>query len=228
MIATIPPMPGRTSLSRRSRFAALLVAALSLGACENNGPKADNVPAPDPQAAELATMNAPTRQVLRAQTIVNEARDLERAGRNVEAITKYREAIAVYREFPAAWNNLAVVLAKEKRNLEAAEAFRIAADLAPTDPRPLTNLGDLWFNQGYLEDAGKYYSAALERDSDWLPALRQAVRVDHLRQISDENTSERIRKALLQETDDTWRQYLERRKLQVDQHLRDRTGRGLH
>lgn len=196
--------------------------ACLLAACNSDPARTTE---PDPDAAELATMNEPTRQVLRAQRLVNEANELAESGRRIEAIARYREAITVYRDFTAAWNNLGVVLVKENRNLEAAEAFRVAADLSPTDPKPMCNLADMWFKQGYLEDAARYYSAALERDANYLPALRQSVRVDELRQHSDEATSERIRKALLLETDPVWHAYLERRKLVVDGHLREKAGR---
>lgn len=202
--------------------AVLLVAVLAHGCASSSSAPA---PQADPEAAELATMNAATQQVLRAQKLVNQGDEMARAGRPLEAIARYREAIGVYQDFPAAWNNLGVVLMKQNRNLEAAEAFRVAGDLSPTDPKPMSNLGDLWFNQGYLDDAARFYGAALERDAHYQPALRQAVRVDHLRQRSDEATSERIRKALLQETDPVWHQYLERRKLVVEQHLRDKGGK---
>ncbi|MBL8991647.1 MAG: tetratricopeptide repeat protein [Phycisphaerae bacterium] len=217
------PMPELLRRRLVVPVAAALLGALAGSGCNssNNAPP----PEPDPETAELATMNAATQQVLRAQKLVNQGDELARGGRPLEAISRYREAIGVYQDFPAAWNNLGVVLMKQGRNLEAAEAFRVAGDLSPTDPKPMCNLGDLWFNQGYLDDAARFYGAALERDANYQPALRQAVRVDHLRQRSDEATAERIRKALLQESDPVWHQYLERRKLVVEQHLRDKGGK---
>jgi len=59
------------------------------------------------------------------------------------AITMYRDSVNLYRDLYPAWNNLGTLLMEQKRFLEAAEAFNTAAGLAPSDGRPLYNIGQI-------------------------------------------------------------------------------------
>lgn len=82
------------------------------------------------------------------------------AGRNDDAVASFRQAIAV-RPTSVAYQNLGVVLQKSGRNLEAADAFRKAADL---DPK----------NAGAWLYAGLLYSQVGANDKA-IPALTQAL-----------------------------------------------------
>lgn len=190
------------------RLAIALTASLCLAACAGN--KADwSAP------AEYARKSS--ENLARARQLAEQAQRAERDGRTDEAIDLYRQAVAAYHDFPAAWNNLGYLLMNTGDALGAASAFRVAADLSPTDPRPVYNLGELWKQRGYLDEAARYYTQALERDENDLRTLRQAIYVDrHLRLRSDEVVARRIRRALLLETDPRWRDFFEREKIRIE------------
>ncbi len=156
-------------------------------------------------------------QIDRASMLVRDAQRLEVAGQDKAAMVKYREAIASYRELPVAWNNLGRLLMKESSNLAAADAFKTASELSPTDPRPLHNLGTLWESLGYLEDAARWYDEALKRDENYLPSLRRIVVVEEIRNKPDSTTLDRIRRAMLQEQDPWWISKFRRAKLRFEE-----------
>lgn len=159
--------------------------------------------------------NAEVQQIEQAAALVREAQRYEVAEKPDVAIEKYKKAIETYRELPVAWNNLGALLMKKGENMPAAEAFQTAAELSPTDPRPLHNLGTIWEQLGYLDDAAKWYDRALERDDVYLPSLRRRVLIDQLRDKMDERSLERCRRALLLEKDPWWIDRLKRAKLRM-------------
>lgn len=150
-----------------------------------------------------------------ASSLVRDAQRLELAGETDQAIDKYTKAIATYRELPVAWNNLGRLLMLKEENLRAVDAFKTAADLSPTDPRPLYNIGTLWEQLGYLDDAAKWYDESLARDQNFLPALRRRVLVDQIRDHADERTFENCRRALLIEKDPWWIDRIKRAELRL-------------
>ena len=76
----------------------------------------------------------------------------------------------------------------------------------------------LWQQRGYMEEASRYYAQALERDENYLPALRESIYVDrHERNRIDEHIARRIRRAMLLETDPQWLAFFERQKILVEQ-----------
>lgn len=172
-----------------------------------------------------ASAAAPSADAGRAETLATQAQIAEDRDRPDEAIELYRQSVAAYREFPAAWNNLGRLLMERGDGLEAATAFRVAADLSPTDPRPVYNLATLWEERGYYDDAARFYAEALERDENFLLALRGAIYVDrHARNRIDETVARRIRRALLLETDPKWRTFFEREKIRVEEDPRASAG----
>lgn len=187
------------STASRARFltaAGLALAVLTTAACQSSSrpyPKAGDEPPPPV-----------SEQIDKAARLSRDAQRLEVAGDDKAAIEKYRAALAEYNELPAAWNNLGRLLMNQGDNLAAAEAFKTASELSPTDPRPLTNLGALWESLGYLDDAQKWYDQALQRDENHLPALRRFILVQELRGKSDDSTPARLKKALLLEKDPWW------------------------
>jgi tetratricopeptide (TPR) repeat protein len=199
------PMPARVHAIVPAALCMLL--ALPLGACgirSSGGP----VEIPDPSV-----------QIRQAQDLARRAQEADKSGRKDEAVALYRQAVQSYRDFPAAWNNLAVLLMEQQKNMEAFEAFQVAAELAPTDPRPPANMGMLWQKLGYPGDAGKFYTTALERDPNYLPALRESVLLDtQLDKVTSE-TANRVRRALQIETDRAWREELMRRHTIIEERL---------
>jgi len=206
-------MATRSSISRTSGLAgaAVLAALLILPGCVND----NNASKPDNQS--LAN-----ESITKAQEAAAKAQEYAAADRPIEAIDQYRRALALYRDFPAAWNNLGLLLLDQNRAMEAAEAFKSAAELSPSDPRPVKNIGDVWQKQLYFDEAFRRYEQALERDPNYLPALREAIRVDALRDSRNEATAARIQRAIAQETDPAWREYLLRQKVLCDRNVRER------
>lgn len=152
----------------------------------------------------------------RAQEV---ALDAQNAKKPEKAIELYQQAVTLYPEFASAWNNMGILLMDRDQYLEASRAFSNAAESAPTDPRPLYNLGLAWDRTYYTREAMKYYGLALERDRLYLPALRGHIRAERELGIADDKTLERLRLALGQEQDPKWRQYFELQKSAVEQEL---------
>jgi tetratricopeptide (TPR) repeat protein len=108
---------------------------------------------------------------------------------------------------------------EQKHYLDAAAAFANAAEYAPSDPRPLFNLGLTWDRAGWTNDALRFYKQALQRDPRYLPALRGAIRAERLLQLAEPDTLERLKLALGQETDEKWRTYFMFQRGSVEQEL---------
>jgi len=134
-----------------------------------------------------------------------------------KAIDLYRKAIAAYPDLTPAWNNLGVVLLKQNRYLEAAEAFVQATERTPTDPRPFYNLGLAWERAGYIRDALKHYERALSRDPRYLPAIRGAVHAERTLGEGREITLDWIRTALGLEQNKEWRIWFALQKPKVEE-----------
>lgn len=147
-----------------------------------------------------------------AQRITADAIEMDKRGDIDGAIAGYQRAIERYRDLPQPWFNIGVLYFERNMALEAANAFRTAADLMPKDPRPMKALGDVWAKQAYYDEASKYYLLALERDDTDLPSLRQSILADHFRDKRGEGTADRIRRALMLESDPKWREFLLRQK----------------
>jgi len=155
----------------------------------------------------------------RRERAIREADRAFRANNPEEAERLYMSAIEQYPDFGQAWNNLGVVLMSQERFLEAGEAFDRAGDLEPTDPRPPYNRGLLWFDRGYLRESMPFFNDSLERDPNYLPALRSAIRASVLLRETSDLTLDQIKRALLLESDQKWRDYFERQRLLISAHL---------
>ncbi len=196
-----------------------LASALVLGACASTSNQDNGRTTTSRSTASPATITA-------AFELAGDAQNDEERGRTDQAIAKYRAALQRYREFPAAWNNLGVLLMEEGRFLEAGECFAAAADLAPLDPRPAYNLGLTWDRAGYLEEALRHYNRALDRDPRYLPALRGSIRTQRYLAQGDLHTLERLRSALLLEQDPEWRKWFDLQVVRLNNELRQ-TGVGV-
>jgi hypothetical protein len=64
-----------------------------------------------------------------------------------------RRAVATQPENPVLWNDQGLVLSLRGQEVEAADAFRAAARLAPTYAEPYAHLAALRARQGYVRDA---------------------------------------------------------------------------
>jgi tetratricopeptide (TPR) repeat protein len=132
-----------------------------------------------------------------------------------EAIDQYRGALAISGDMPEAWNNLGVLLMQQGDLMGSADAFAVAMEQSPTDPRPAENLGLVYARAGWVEDSLRYYDIALERSPNYLPALRGAVKAAHLLGEADERRLDQVKRALLIETDEQWRTVFERERVRI-------------
>ncbi|MBX3386974.1 MAG: hypothetical protein KF768_10415 [Phycisphaeraceae bacterium] len=202
----------RTTLAIHSqRNAAKFVAlALALAIAAASGCNSGSATS-DAERVRLDEANAARK----ALEHVREAERLERNTKNDLAIEEYLRAVRLYRELPAAWNNLGRLLMIKGENNAAAEAFRIAADLSPADPKPVYNLGALWESMGWPDDASRYYTEALARDQNHLPSLRRSILLDVNLGRATDQTENRLRRALLLESDPDWRGHLMRAQVRM-------------
>lgn len=133
-----------------------------------------------------------------------------------KAAEKYKDAVREYREFPSAWTNLGVLMMNDQQYLQAAEAFSTAAELDANDPRPLYNLGLLYDRRGYLREARGYYEKALERDDNFLPALRGVIRADSLLSEGSAQTLRWLERALMLERDRKWQEWMRLQRARIE------------
>ncbi len=155
-----------------------------------------------------------------AQRLAAEAITADKKGDIEAAIILNQQAIERYKDFPQAWFNIGLLYFEKDMALEAANAFTKAAELMPTDPGPKKALGDVWAKQSYYDDASRFYLEALDRNPTYLPALRESIRADHVRDKRTESTAERIKLALELESDPKWRDFLLRQKQLTDRVLK--------
>lgn len=135
------------------------------------------------------------------------------------AIALYRDALRNAPDLAEAWNNLGILLMARSDYAGAAEAFRIAMDLRPTDPRPAENLGLAYLEAGWGVEALRYYEVALERDPNRRESLRGAIKATHLLNLADQKALDRVRRALLIENDPEWRMIAERERVRIEHRL---------
>lgn len=201
----MPRMPLPTHSRAACAFLLLTCAAALLPACRRNTVTVSGLPA--------SVVEEDTRRLVRAQAI---AADASKQKNRERAMRMYTEAVSIYRQLPAAWNNLGVLLMEDGQYLQAAEAFASAADLSPSDPRPLYNIGLLWDSRGYLRDARTYYVRSLDRDSSYLPALRGAIRADTLLNEGSDRTLSWLERGLMLETEPEWQKWMRLQKIRIE------------
>jgi Tfp pilus assembly protein PilF len=115
-----------------------------------------------------------------AMALAMQAQQAEKAGELDRAIDLYRQALDGVADPPAQWwNNLGALLLEkgQSRYMDAAAAFKAAAAIDLTDPRPRVNLGLVYHKAGYGVKAMEYFEEALRLDQYNLDALRGALTV---------------------------------------------------
>jgi tetratricopeptide (TPR) repeat protein len=170
-----------------------------------------------PTAGE--TYTGPAR-IQEATRLAAEAQKAQNAGQTERAIELYRQSISVSGDLAAAWNNLGVLLMGRNENMDAVAAFKRAAELSPTDPRPMENIGLVYSSLGWEQKALEYYLAALDRDPRSRQALRGAVSSSKLLALADEAALTRARTAMMVDTDPDWRHIYEMEQTRIDGQLR--------
>jgi tetratricopeptide (TPR) repeat protein len=154
-----------------------------------------------------------------------DAERAEKAGNLDKAIELNHKAIQLEPDMGAAWNNLGLDLMHRGQPddfVDAAQAFKRAADLMVTDDRPYQNLGVLYHDRGFADEALRYFALALERNPNSLASLRGAVACAKFLYKSDEAGLARLNRALMMETDPDWRKIMEFEKMRVQSDLAER------
>ncbi|MBX3352187.1 MAG: tetratricopeptide repeat protein [Phycisphaeraceae bacterium] len=191
-----------------------LAIGLALGGCAQQ-PRSGRV--------DLGDSRDISADLNRAVAFVAEAQRHQRDGKPQLAIASYQKAVEAYRDFPAAWNNMGVLMLREQRYLEAAECFANAQELAPQDPRPAFNLGLTWDKAGYPADAMTHYQTALQRDGKFLPALRGAAKAAWTLRRYNESSLDIVKMALMLEREPRWRDWLELQSVRIEAELNQPT-----
>ncbi|MGD9789762.1 MAG: tetratricopeptide repeat protein [Phycisphaerales bacterium] len=201
--------------------AILLGLPASLGACNTSGTRfvaQDDMDARTVEARKLWAKADSLRQ-----NAEHEKDQVERAQAYQKAAEMYRKSLQQREDIGAVWQNLGVCLMEGERNyMDAGTAFRRAAELLPTDPRPYENLAQAYLRAGWHKESLQYFVESLDRDPAYLPSLRgHAVLVQTL-MVSDEPSLERLQRALLLETDPAWRAVIQRQVFRVERDLADK------
>ncbi len=205
--------------TRRSAVAILSVVALAgaIGGCS----------AKKPTDITISNGREVSQDLTKAVGLVAQAQKAQKDDKNELAISLYQQAVEQYRDYPAAWNNMGVLMLKEQRYLEAAECFVNAQEMAPQDPRPSYNLGLTWDKAGYPSDALTHYQSALQRDSNYLPALRGAARASWLLRRYTESSLDTVRTALMIEKNERWRNWFQLENVRIQNELSQPTYSGI-
>jgi len=173
-------------------------------------------------ALDSPNQRSPER-LAEAHRLAYDAQEASARGKIDEAIALNRRAVAAWAELPAAWNNMGALLLGKENYLEAAEAFKIAANLSPGDPIPLENVALVYHRAGFDDDALDYYLQALERNPNHLAALRGAAMAAESTGRLNALTRLQIQRALMQEkATSPWRSLFERLRIRLDEYDRMR------
>ncbi|MBL4698282.1 MAG: tetratricopeptide repeat protein [Phycisphaerales bacterium] len=125
-----------------------------------------------------------------------------------DALSEYRLALELDDKLYAAWNNMGQLLMAEGNYHDAVSAFQIASGIETTDPRPEYNIGIAYQKVGWANDSYTHFKNAIERDPNYVPALRGLIRSAEMLGMGDPQIMDYIRNAQLRETDEQWVAYL--------------------
>lgn len=183
----------------------LAVCALALGAAGCNKPS-KTVIIPDDSALRRAD----------AERLAFEAYSADQKGDSKKAIELYQQSLERSRDLYFVWHNLGLLLMEQDNYAEAAEMFKTAADLQPSEPGAFYNIGLMYQKRDYDERAMEYFVKSLARDRRYLPALRAAVISGKRMDITDEAALERVRTALMTESDPDWLRIFQTEQLRIE------------
>lgn len=137
-----------------------------------------------------------------------EAVRLAQAGVEAQAQAKHKEAIGLYTQslsmmpdLPGVRTNLAVSLMKQGDAGQAVQLLQAETELSPSDPRPLINLGWIYLERQWADQATTYFARALDLSPNDLTALRGYCECAARRDLTDETTLEIVRRAIMVERD---------------------------
>jgi tetratricopeptide (TPR) repeat protein len=198
--------PTQYTRSARLLLALALIAITAGAGCK--GRRSEVAPTPNERTAEAFKLS------LRGQ-------EAQKAGKADQAIDLYRRALELQPNMRGTWNNLGVLLMKKHAYLDAISALKHEADLSPDDPRPCTNIGVAYLEAGYAEESLRYHLMALDRDPNWVEAIRGVALASRRLNKADEKIAEILKRGLLLEQDPAWRSVLETERMRVEAMLKE-------
>lgn len=133
-----------------------------------------------------------------------------------EAYNLYIQAIEADKRFYPNWNNLGHLLMTDNSYLEAAEAFKQASALRPDDPVPEYNLGLIFANRRHFREALDHYRQSLDRDANYLPALRGAIVASVEIREPTQEALDWIHHAQFLDPDTEWLNYYQTHRLRLE------------
>ncbi len=142
-----------------------------------------------------------------------------------DAVRYLQQAVSLNQEFGAAWNNLGLAFMRRGKDTDfiaAQQAFQSAASVLHTDPTPYRNLGILYQQRGFEEEALRNFEQALLVNENDIESLRGATQSIKLLRKTDQITLQRLRRAQMIETDPKWREIILRERLRVQNELDER------
>jgi tetratricopeptide (TPR) repeat protein len=138
-----------------------------------------------------------------ARRLAAQAQAEQSAGHNERAIQLYRQALDQSPELGFAWNNLGLLYMEKDNYLDAVEMFQGASEQLQgvQGAKPLYNIGLAYWKRGFGAKALTFFEKALERDPRDVDALRGAVLAAKSMDVADDKALDRVRRALLIESD---------------------------
>lgn len=207
----------RRPAARVALTAASFAALLLLSACAGSGSRSTNEISPDQRMAQSLQF-AKQGQAQHAKGDLN------------SAIASYQDAVAMNPDFGAAWHNLALALAQRSGDSDfvaAANAYKRAAALLPSDPTPLRNLAMLYHDRGWGEDALQYVQRALDIAPQDRDSLRLLAKVGRDLRTATPLHLDSLRRAQLSEVEPNWRTLISKERIRVENDLRERRNQGV-
>ncbi|GAB4553092.1 MAG: hypothetical protein Tsb0013_15540 [Phycisphaerales bacterium] len=184
---------------------ALACAGTLVGGCASSGSTGSD------QTAEAFAQQRAER-LARAQRLAERAESTDDLEKKLEHL---REAVRLFDQHSAYWNNLGQALAESDDYASAGEAFALAAQLDPTDPRPPYNHGALYVRRYYYQEALPFFERALERDPNYLNAIRGMIHTRVVLREFDEDLVDLLNRAVILEHDERWLAYFQRQRVAV-------------
>lgn len=187
----------------------LLLACLATAGCGSQ-------PRPGP-----SILMSKQERLLTAEKLAADAEEAMLDGDTSEAYQLYLRSVNAYPAYHPAWNNLGVLVMNEDSYLEAYDAFSRASAQETLDPRYEYNLGLIFYNRHRLQTAHAHFLAALERDPNYLNALRGAIATAVELRLVEPVVLEWIARAQMLETNQEWLAYYQTHRLRIERQLED-------
>lgn len=195
---------------------AVLLASLGAAGCSSSNSR-------DRSAQQDLSQVGTQRSRAKAIELFRQASQLHEEEEYDKALIKYRESIEQDNTLFAAWNNMGQLMMQQKNYADAVAAYKIASDLQINDPRPDYNIGLAYQTIGWGKESYTHFQRSLDRDANYLPALRGAVRSAEMLGVGDQRVLDFIQNGQLRETDDQWREYFDRQRFRVEKLIAEST-----